>query len=74
MTFNSNLPHAEERNVILGHLTGAMRFGGDVTVDNDDEDGHFTITHRWVWNDHEYIKIIKAQLVVTDVAVSKEKI
>lgn len=65
--YNKDLPHAEERNLILSTLTGVAKFGGDIAIDNDDENGHFTLTQTYYWNGEEKTRIIRGQLTVTAV-------
>ena len=64
---NKDLEHSEERNLILSSLKDVIKFSGDVEIDNDDENGFFTLTQTYYWNEKTHVRTISAQLLVKDV-------
>ena len=72
MTYNKDLPHAEERNLILSSLKDVIKFSGTVEIDNDDENGHFTLTQTYYWDGKTQVRTISGQLLVTDVKVEEQ--
>lgn len=73
MAYNKDLPHAEERNLILSSLKGVITFSGDVEIDNDDENGHFTIKQTYLDNQYKkQVRTISGQLLVNDVKTEEQ--
>jgi hypothetical protein len=61
---NNQLPNANERKQIMDTLTGLIKFGGQIEIDDDDSDGHFTITQTWDWNGESNVRVLHCQLTV----------
>lgn len=61
---NNDLKHAFERDLILSSTKGVVTFAGEVEVDNDDENGYFTITQKYCHNNKHKTRIIKGQLLI----------
>lgn len=66
--YNKDLKNNDERRLLLSMMTGVVRLNGDVTIDDDDENGHFTLTQKYTWGDKERTRIIHCQLTVTGVS------
>lgn len=71
---NKDLPFSDERNLILSTLTGAVKFGGSIEIDNDDDNGHFTITQTWMWDDKKQTRTISGRLVITNVNTEESEL
>jgi len=67
--FNKDLSHTEERKLILSSLRGVIKFGGEVEIDDDDENGNFTLTQTYYDNleQRDHIRVIRGTLLVTQV-------
>ena len=73
MDNNINQPNAMERQQIIGVITGQIQFGGDIIIDDDDNNGHFAIMQTWTFNGQNRTRTIQCKLDVISVDETVEK-